>query len=199
MEGSSCLIYKTCRICGQTKGYQQFVSKGRGKRKSYCKGCKWKKREQRNPFAGYTFDISILKRTDIKVCFSLSSKKRIYYKISYEQAVLMVAEGVAGIKKETEIHLIYNRQLFRKMILIRDKSICAYCRSYGDTIDHIIPKSQGGLSIFSNCVCSCISCNRTKGNDYVLDFLNRSNIGIILGNIENEILKQHFKSLKSNK
>jgi hypothetical protein len=91
--------------------------------------------------------------------------------ISYEQAILMVEEGVAGIKNETLIHLLYDWKTFRKMILSRDKNICLYCGGYGDTIDHIIPKSQGGLSIFSNCVCACQQCNREKGDLSFEEFL----------------------------
>lgn len=192
MIGSSCLKYKTCRICGQTKQYQQFVSKGRGKRRSYCKRCKGEKWEEKNPFTKYTFDTSVLKKADIKVRSRVTLKKRIYYKISYEQAVLMVSEGVAGIKDETQIHLIYDWQSFRKMILNRDKGICAYCGNYGDTIDHILPKSKGGLSVFSNCICSCIDCNKTKGNLSVVDFLNSYNIISGNGNIQNETLKKQL-------
>ncbi|HVM96129.1 MAG TPA: HNH endonuclease [Candidatus Acidoferrales bacterium] len=49
----------------------------------------------------------------------------------------------------------------------RDRSTCQYC---GKTfprselnLDHVIPRSQGGLSRWDNVVCSCHSCNRRKG------------------------------------
>jgi CRISPR/Cas system Type II protein with McrA/HNH and RuvC-like nuclease domain len=32
------------------------------------------------------------------------------------------------------------------------------------TIDHIMPKSQGGGSTFENCVACCRTCNVIKGN-----------------------------------
>lgn len=104
------------------------------------------------PPAQYSYDPSLLNKSDIEVRVKLPSKKRIKYKVSYEQAVLMVEEGVAGIVHETLIHKLYDKQTFRQMILERDNYTCQYCGEYGDTIDHIIPKSKGGISSFKNCI-----------------------------------------------
>jgi 5-methylcytosine-specific restriction endonuclease McrA len=52
-------------------------------------------------------------------------------------------------------------------IYSRDRNICQYCgRKYprGElNLDHVVPRSQGGLSRWENVVCSCHSCNRRKG------------------------------------
>lgn len=56
--------------------------------------------------------------------------------------------------------------LSRKNILRRDKHICAYC-GRGDlplTIDHIIPKSNGGEDTWENLITACLPCNNKKGN-----------------------------------
>lgn len=56
----------------------------------------------------------------------------------------------------------------KKMVFKRDKYYCQYCgkslKSGQITVDHIIPKSLGGLSTFGNCVASCLPCNAKKGN-----------------------------------
>lgn len=54
----------------------------------------------------------------------------------------------------------------KKNVLIRDGFICAYCGrdDVRLTIDHIIPKSQGGKLDFDNCVASCKPCNNKKNN-----------------------------------
>jgi len=52
----------------------------------------------------------------------------------------------------------------KKAILQRDKHQCAYCLDYGDTVDHIIPKSKGGNGTFGNLVACCRKCNGKKGN-----------------------------------
>lgn len=55
----------------------------------------------------------------------------------------------------------------RANIFARDNNTCQYC---GKTftknelsIDHVIPRSYGGKSIWENVVCSCFTCNRVKG------------------------------------
>lgn len=56
----------------------------------------------------------------------------------------------------------------RKNILARDGYCCQYCgRRFptGDlSIDHVIPKSRGGKSIWTNVVVACSRCNTRKGD-----------------------------------
>lgn len=49
-------------------------------------------------------------------------------------------------------------------ILERDDYTCVYCGEYADTIDHIVPKAQGGLTISKNCVAACKKCNGKKAD-----------------------------------
>jgi hypothetical protein len=171
MINDTCSLYKTCKICGQRKWYKNFESKGGGKRRSYCKSCKNRKDKIKLPPTQYCYDPSLLSKSDIEVRVKLPSKKRIKYKVAYEQAVLMVEEGVAGIVHETLIHKLYDKQTFRQMILERDNYTCQYCGEYGDTIDHIIPKSKGGISSFKNCICACERCNTKKGDLFPEEYL----------------------------
>ena len=53
----------------------------------------------------------------------------------------------------------------RHRIYARDNHLCVYCGSKKNlTIDHIIPKSKGGLNTWTNMVTSCSSCNIKKGD-----------------------------------
>src|ERR1700679_1198528 len=60
------------------------------------------------------------------------------------------------------------RALSRKNILLRDRNTCQYCgivMTAGElTLDHVLPRSRGGLSTWENLVACCHSCNRRKGN-----------------------------------
>ena len=60
------------------------------------------------------------------------------------------------------------RALSRKNILLRDRNSCQYCNvvlTAGElTLDHVIPRSRGGLSTWENLVACCHDCNRRKGN-----------------------------------
>ena len=63
------------------------------------------------------------------------------------------------------------RALSRKNILLRDRNCCQYCSvilTAGElTLDHVIPRSRGGLSTWENLVACCHDCNRRKGNQFL--------------------------------
>jgi 5-methylcytosine-specific restriction endonuclease McrA len=55
----------------------------------------------------------------------------------------------------------------RRNIYARDGNRCQYCgRRFPTnelTLDHIVPRSQGGESTWTNVVCACVACNVLKG------------------------------------
>lgn len=55
----------------------------------------------------------------------------------------------------------------RRNVYIRDNFKCQYCLqtfSPGDlTLDHVVPKSRGGVLAWTNTVCACGKCNCKKG------------------------------------
>lgn len=57
-------------------------------------------------------------------------------------------------------------QFSRRMVTKRDQGRCQYCGCFpkGDeaTLDHIVPKCQGGLTTWENVVISCFKCNAKK-------------------------------------
>ncbi len=62
---------------------------------------------------------------------------------------------------------VHRRKITRKAVLARDAWTCQYCgseRVTGLTVDHVIPRSRGGESVWENIVASCAPCNRRKGN-----------------------------------
>jgi 5-methylcytosine-specific restriction endonuclease McrA len=62
---------------------------------------------------------------------------------------------------------VHRRKITRKAVLARDAWTCQYCgreAHAGLTVDHVIPRSRGGLSVWENIVASCAPCNRKKGN-----------------------------------
>ncbi len=61
---------------------------------------------------------------------------------------------------------VHRRKITRKAVLARDAWTCQYCGSerLGLTVDHVIPRSRGGESVWENIVASCAPCNRRKGN-----------------------------------
>jgi 5-methylcytosine-specific restriction endonuclease McrA len=61
---------------------------------------------------------------------------------------------------------VHRRRITRRAVLARDGWTCQYCGASrpGLTVDHVIPRSRGGASVWENIVASCAPCNRKKGN-----------------------------------
>lgn len=53
---------------------------------------------------------------------------------------------------------------FRRQIFEHWGHQCAYCGDYADTLDHVIPKIHGGLTIRKNLISACRKCNGSKGS-----------------------------------
>ncbi|WP_235680179.1 HNH endonuclease [Paenibacillus albicereus] len=126
------------------------------------------------PFKGpFSYDPSILNDRGtglIQLRGRRESGKRWHTEIDRDIAVRMVQEGAAGILHPRLIHKLYTKSDFRLLILQRDNYVCHYCGRFGDTIDHVFPKSKGGLSTPDNCVCACSACNLKKA-DTLPDYL----------------------------
>lgn len=60
------------------------------------------------------------------------------------------------------------RAVSRKGILLRDANICQYCERRFQpgnlTMDHVNPRSRGGLNSWENLVAACFRCNNKKGD-----------------------------------
>jgi 5-methylcytosine-specific restriction endonuclease McrA len=57
------------------------------------------------------------------------------------------------------------RKISRRALFARDDWRCQYCGSSGRlTLDHVVPRSRGGDSVWENVVTSCAPCNLRKGN-----------------------------------
>jgi 5-methylcytosine-specific restriction endonuclease McrA len=69
--------------------------------------------------------------------------------------------------------LIYDKlprtgvKLNRRNLFARDQSRCQYCGKRYPTselsLDHVVPRSQGGTNTWENIVCACVGCNVRKG------------------------------------
>ena len=82
-------------------------------------------------------------------------------------SVTLNVPAVVVLRKE----FVQNRRgvAFSRMNLYsRDGFHCCYCNNrFGArdlTYDHVMPRSRGGPTNFTNCVAACRPCNRRKGN-----------------------------------
>ncbi len=199
--GSCCSLYKTCNICGDTKMVYEFSSAGgrkrKGRRRSYCKGCKGAKKfipKQVKSIMYFEYDISILRESDINATRPISQGRLVRFVINHEKAVAWVEGGVAGITSEGSIRKLYTRKDFKKMILERDDYTCVYCGEFGNTVDHLTARVNGGMSTFTNCVCACKKCNGKKGNLSVENYIKKIGVTshIEISRKKQEIVRKAF-------
>ena len=56
----------------------------------------------------------------------------------------------------------------RRNVFKRDRFTCQYCGAQPGTeeltIDHVVPRAQGGTSAWTNCVLACLTCNKRKAD-----------------------------------
>lgn len=56
----------------------------------------------------------------------------------------------------------------RRNLFKRDRYTCMYCGAQPGpeslTIDHVLPKSKGGVSSWENCALACVGCNKRKAD-----------------------------------
>jgi len=87
-------------------------------------------------------------------------------------------EWVSTVTQEIQVPrivrlLFYSRYPHRRVsfnrrnIFARDENRCQYCGDKFPTnelsLDHVVPLSRGGLTVWTNVVCACTRCNKRKG------------------------------------
>lgn len=92
-----------------------------------------------------------------------------YEKIISSPSISMAMPSVIITKKYYKNR--YIPEFSKINLLYRDDFTCQYCgKKFSDkdlTMDHVIPKSQGGKKIFDNIVMSCRKCNELKADKYI--------------------------------
>ncbi len=92
-------------------------------------------------------------------------------------AVELLGEMVRSVSAEFPVPSVVRLQryihaprrrvvLSKRNVFRRDNYECQYCGLRGDklTLDHIIPRKEGGGETWENLVCACTHCNNRKGD-----------------------------------
>jgi 5-methylcytosine-specific restriction endonuclease McrA len=59
---------------------------------------------------------------------------------------------------------------FRQSIFEAWGHRCAYCDAPAESLDHVLPKAKGGLTVRPNLVPACLRCNRLKSHREVFSW-----------------------------
>jgi 5-methylcytosine-specific restriction endonuclease McrA len=68
------------------------------------------------------------------------------------------------LQSRIEGSTLVTRRSWRAAIYDAWGHCCAYCDAPAQSLDHVIPRSQGGPTTQSNLVACCLACNRRKGD-----------------------------------
>lgn len=76
----------------------------------------------------------------------------------------LAVEVPSVIRLRYYVKVPYRRRaaLNRRAVLARDGHRCQYCGSRAETVDHVVPRSRGGLHEWANVVAACRPCNSLK-------------------------------------
>jgi 5-methylcytosine-specific restriction endonuclease McrA len=68
------------------------------------------------------------------------------------------------VRLRLHMHVPYrpHAPLTRRAVFARDLSTCQYCGAAAENLDHVIPRSRGGLHVWDNVVAACRKCNARK-------------------------------------
>lgn len=89
----------------------------------------------------------------------------------------------------------------RKMIAARDNERCVYCNVHcpSGSLDHILPLSKGGTDSIDNLVWSCQSCNSSKHDKTLREWVKGNQIKAVSIDVETKKLARKFKILPDYK
>lgn len=108
--------------------------------------------------------------------------------VSFKRALVLVMNDKATVIEKVEgepvwaAHAVFDRPavivltryvrvpnarrvpVTRRGVLRRDAHRCGYCGAAATTIDHVLPRSRGGVDSWENLVACCLRCNNLKGD-----------------------------------
>ena len=78
---------------------------------------------------------------------------------SFTMARPVVIRLVTYVRIPRDAH---SRKITRRAIFARDGWACQYCGATAENLDHVLPRSRGGLHVWENVVAACRRCNAKK-------------------------------------
>lgn len=72
------------------------------------------------------------------------------------------APSVLRLRQFVRVPYRHEAPLTRRAVFARDDWTCQYCGAAAENLDHVIPRSRGGLHVWENVVAACRRCNAKK-------------------------------------
>ena len=82
--------------------------------------------------------------------------------IFHSEHVVLEAPSVVRLRRYVRVPYRPHAPLTRRAVFARDEWRCQYCGSAAENLDHVLPRSRGGLHVWENVVAACRRCNAKK-------------------------------------
>lgn len=158
---------KICKVCSEDKPITNYVKNSNGNRGSVCRVC-FRERKRLNK-EQHKEEMRNLSPEELENTLVYTNNGKINVTITKQEAVELIEAGVVEIHNKQTVVLISRKKL-REFVLQRDRYSCVYCGEFGDTLEHIIPKADGGKDTPRNLACACTECNNLKGCMSLMEF-----------------------------
>ena len=80
----------------------------------------------------------------------------------HSEHLVMEAPSVVRLRRYVRIPYRAHAPLTRRAVFARDEWSCQYCGGAAENLDHVVPRSRGGLHVWENVVAACRHCNAKK-------------------------------------
>jgi 5-methylcytosine-specific restriction endonuclease McrA len=89
-------------------------------------------------------------------------------RLFHSERIVLSEPSVVRLSYYVKVPYQARVSLNRRAVFARDGHRCQYCGASAENIDHVIPRSKGGLHVWDNVVASCRPCN-TRKRDRLLE------------------------------
>jgi len=82
--------------------------------------------------------------------------------VFHAEKIAIEAPSVVRLRCFVRVPYRAHAPLTRRAVFARDGWTCQYCGATAENLDHVMPRSRGGLHIWENVVAACRRCNAKK-------------------------------------
>jgi len=82
----------------------------------------------------------------------------------HSERLVLAVPSVIRLRQMVRVPYERHVPLSRRAVFVRDEHECQYCAGPAETLDHVVPRSRGGLHSWDNVVAACRRCNLRKGD-----------------------------------
>jgi 5-methylcytosine-specific restriction endonuclease McrA len=82
--------------------------------------------------------------------------------VFHSERIVIEAPSIVRLRRFVHVPFRAHAPLTRRAVFARDGWTCQYCGGNAENLDHVVPRSRGGLHVWENVVAACRRCNAKK-------------------------------------